>query len=392
MKKIFVFVSLLLFGNIIFAQYDSIFVDGNWRTFLTHVPTHNIENISSLPLVLCLHGGFGNAYNIETSTQFSIKADTTKQPFVVVYPEGINSPLGIRTWNAGYCCGYSTNNNINDVKFISELIDTIENSYKIDTKRVYVTGLSNGGMMSFRLAAELTSKISAIAPVAASMTFNKPWNPSRPIPIIQFHSFLDDNIPYFGGIGEGVSNHYNPPIDSVLNQWSILNNCSIENDTMYNEQKKYLFKTWTNCKNNSDIYNYITYDGGHSWPGSENGSKVVNATNLIWDFFIDHPTDSNLTELTAAPILKNSFELKQNYPNPFNPSTKISYTLNKTGFVTLSIYNILGSEIAILVNKKQSAGSYFVNYDAKELTSGIYFYQITVDSEIGNLKKMMFLK
>lgn len=392
MIKIFVFVNLLFFGNTIFAQYDSIFVDENWRTFLTHVPTHNVENTSSLSLVLCLHGGFGNAYNIETSTQFSIKADTAKQPFVVVYPEGINSPLGIRTWNAGYCCGYSTNKNIDDVKFISELIDTIVNRYRIDPKRVYVTGLSNGGMMSFRLAAELTSKISAIAPVAASMTFDESWNPFRPISIIQFHSFLDDNIPYYGGIGEGVSSHYNPPIDSVLNQWSILNGCSNENDTVYNEQNEYLFKTWTNCKNKSDIYHYVTYDGGHSWPGSDGGSSKVNATNIIWNFFLDHPTDSNLTDLTVAPILKNTFELKQNYPNPFNPSTKISYTLKNTGFVTLSIYNILGSEITTLVNEKQNTGSYIVNFDANDLTSGVYFYQITVGSEFRNLKKMMFLK
>ncbi len=218
MKKRIVFLcfSLLIIlttAGQVFSQYDSIFFDGRYRTYLLHLPSGYNGN-DPLAMIIAMHGGFGSAANLQNQSQLSVKADASN--FIVVYPEGVKSPLKIRTWNAGWCCGWASRTNVNDVGFISALIDTLIEKYAVDAKRVYATGMSNGGFMAYRLACELPDKIAATAPVAASMSMTD-CTPSRPVPVIHFHSYLDKNAPYPGGIGEGPSDHYNPPQDSVMN-------------------------------------------------------------------------------------------------------------------------------------------------------------------------------
>ncbi|MCH7677542.1 T9SS type A sorting domain-containing protein [candidate division KSB1 bacterium] len=93
-----------------------------------------------------------------------------------------------------------------------------------------------------------------------------------------------------------------------------------------------------------------------------------------------------------AAIIPNSFVLQQNYPNPFNPSTIISYSIFKPGFVTLTIYNILGRETKTLVSEFQIANTYSVNFDASKLSSGIYFYRLQVGHEFVGTKKMLLMR
>ena len=245
-----------------YTQYDSIYNENNDRTYLLHLPTA-YSGTTDLPLIIAMHGGFGNAFNIEYQSQLSIKADAEK--FIVVYPEGVKSILGIRSWNAGWCCGYASNYNVDDMGFINALLDTLFSKYSIDTTRIYATGISNGGFMAYRLACELSNRIAAIAPVSASMGMTS-CNPQRPVPIISFHSYLDTNVPFNGGIGSGPSGHYNPPQDSVLNAWAGMNNCAVLNDTIVNNSQ-YTEINWNNCDCNVEIQQFITQDGGHSWPG-----------------------------------------------------------------------------------------------------------------------------
>ena len=108
--------------------------------------------------------------------------------------------------------------------------------------------MSNGAMLCYRLAAELSHKIAAIAPVAGSMVLKETWSLEKPVPIIHFHSYLDESIPYYGGVGNGVSKHYNPPTDSVLNVWSAINGCTHISDTLYHEAGEYLLREWGNVK------------------------------------------------------------------------------------------------------------------------------------------------
>ncbi|MHB2151140.1 T9SS type A sorting domain-containing protein [Calditrichota bacterium LG25] len=397
MKYFFISILVLFIARATHAQYDSIYVDDRWRTFLTHLPPQYDSGQDTLySVILALHGGYGNAYNMENTTQLSQKADTAANPFIVVYPEGVKSPLGVRTWNAGWCCGYAMDNHIDDVRFISTLIDTLLARYRIDKDRVYATGLSNGGMMSFRLAAELTWKLAAIAPVAASMTLEGPWNPTRAMPIIHFHSYLDEDVPYYGGVGSGSSDHYNPPVDSVLNEWSALNGCANENDTLYHEVGEYLFKVWTQCNNDADIHSYVTYDGGHSWPGGQQGSifgdppsEKINANDLMWAFFLEHPANHGTSIVKEKSMVTRNFKLYQNYPNPFNPLTQIRYSISRQSHVKLTVYNLAGRQIQVLVDQKLSAGTYVTSFNGASLANGIYFARMEADGYRSSIKLLL---
>jgi len=272
-------------------QIDGVIqVDGRARTYWLNLPP-GFDQGKDYPLVIALHGGGGWGKQFETSTGLTVKADAEK--FIVVYPDGVKSdgPLKAQTWNAGNCCDYAAVNNINDVKFISELIDQLVAKYKVNAKRVYATGHSNGGMMSYRLACELSNKIAAIAPNSCTMVMKQPIAPTRAVPILHMHSVLDKNVPYQGGVGDGVTHMYFPPVDSVLNVWSSKNACTNTAQVVVNNAS-YKKTQWTNCSNNVTIQYYLTQDGGHAWPGAAAGSitgdkpsTAINANDLLWEFF-----------------------------------------------------------------------------------------------------------
>lgn len=374
------------------SVYDSLNFKGLERTYLIHVPPGYV-NTKPTSLILALHGGFGSAVNIENQSLLSIKSDVAN--FIVVYPEGVRV-LGVRTWNAGGCCGAAESFNLDDVGFIDTLIGKLSAEYNIDQKRIFATGISNGGMMCYRLASDLSNKIAAIAPVAATMVINTTVNASRAVPIIHFHSFNDANVPYTGGIGSGVSEHYNPPLDSVFNVWMNVNGC-LKKDTIQNDQD-YLLVKWSNCTNNSEILFYMTRDGGHSWPSGvkylpgDEPSKVINADDLMWEFFQAHPMPDSATAVDEQNIkMPNEFQLFQNYPNPFNPVTEISWQLAVGSHATLIVYDVLGYEVAELVNKFLEAGTHKVKFNPFSLSSGIYLYRIQAGS-YSSVKKMILLK
>ncbi len=280
-------------SNAEFRFSSSISVDGKVRTYVVNLPPNYYQD-AGFSLVIGLHGGGGNGEQFERSSYLTDKANAAK--FIVAYPDGIQGTgiLKARSWNAGWCCDYASEHNINDVKFISELVDKLAAEYKINPKKVYVTGHSNGGMLAYRLACEIPHKIAAIAPNATTMVVNQPCNPSRPVPILHMHSVLDQNVPYTGGVGSGVSKHYNPPIDSVLNVWQQKNQCA-QPAKVVQDNNSYKLTKWLDCLSNVSIHFYLTKDGGHSWPGGEPGSvfgddpsTVINANDLLWDFFQRH--------------------------------------------------------------------------------------------------------
>ncbi|MDG6229485.1 MAG: PHB depolymerase family esterase, partial [Candidatus Thermoplasmatota archaeon] len=146
---------------------ESIMVDGLERSYSIHIP-EGYDGSKPLPLVLVFHGGGGNANNILQTTGFNQKAD--EEGFLVVYPQGSGRlQNSLLTWNTGFCCGYAVENTIDDVAFIRQLIDHLQRHYPIDTKMIYATGISNGGMMTYLVGAELSDIFAAIAPVAASI-------------------------------------------------------------------------------------------------------------------------------------------------------------------------------------------------------------------------------
>ncbi|WP_205513543.1 extracellular catalytic domain type 1 short-chain-length polyhydroxyalkanoate depolymerase [Longitalea arenae] len=268
----------------------SITVNGLHRSYIVNLPpAYYSDTIRAYPMVIALHGTGGSASQFERDYEFSEKADASG--FVAVYPNGVasNGVLHLRSWNAGSCCDFAMKNGIDDVSFISQLIDKMTRTYLIDPKRVYVTGMSNGGMMTYRLAAELSNKIAAIAPVSASMVYTAPAHQPGPMPILHLHSALDRIVPYYGG--SNALGYYFPPIDSVLNGWAIRNNC-LPNARVVVDNAQYKQLEWTNAQGNVLISHYVTQDGGHAWPGGKQvrsradiPSQVINANDLIWSFF-----------------------------------------------------------------------------------------------------------
>lgn len=265
------------------SEFNRLRYDGERRTYLLHVPSSYDEG-QATPLVIALHGGVGNAKNIEEQNGLPSLSD--EKGFILCSPNGYK-----RAWNAGWCCGKAQEEDVDDVGFISAVIDEIENEYNIDPKRIYVTGMSNGAMMSYRLACAMSDRIAAIAPVAGSMVFD--CEPQRPMSIIHFHSYEDSNIPWAGGVGDGISDHYNPPLDSVLNSWSLFNQCI---QTSSESTDDYDFISWIGCDEGTEVQIYLTKDGGHSWPmgtkptrKADEPSEALDANALMWEFFEAHP-------------------------------------------------------------------------------------------------------
>ncbi len=356
-----------------YAQYDSIPFGGYERTYLVHLST-GYTGTTDLPLIIAMHGGAGNAYTMENISQLSIKADA--ENFIVVYPEGIKGGyFNISSWNAGWCCGFASSSNVDDVGFIDALLDTLINHYAIDTNRIYATGMSNGGFMSYRLACELSDRIAAIAPVECSMTMTS-CTPNRPVPLIHFHSYLDTNIPYDGGVGSGPSNHYNPPLDSIMNVWATNNSCNILNDTIINNTQ-YTLTKWTDCDCGTEIHYYITQDGGHSWPGV-GGSTYINATDLMWSFFQQHSLNCNSSSINNKITEKNSVTI---YPNPTNGLLRIYSEINYQ-ILEISLFTILGEKVLTVKNQSE--------LDIKSLPTGTYFVKIKMDgiSRMGKIIKI----
>ena len=369
MKK--VILSILLFSILIinpkniFSQLDSISFGGYNRTFLVHLPT-GYSATDSIPLVIVMHGGGGSAVRIASYAQMNTKADAEK--FIVVYPEGVKGGvLKIRTWNAGWCCGFSNANNIDDVGFIDTMLNKLIGQYAINTKRIYATGMSNGGFMSYRLACEMPNRIAAIAPVETTMVMPS-CNPSKAVPVIHFHSYLDSNVPYLGGLGSGFSNHHNSPTDSVLNAWAIFDSCSVKNDTIV-DNSQYTLVKWTNCKCQSEIHYYITTDGGHLWPGNTPGSVFVNATDKMWDFFKNYSLDcGKLISVKETEKSEVEFSL---FPNPSTGNFRIKTSVDN---FLVKVYNSFGKFILEAENTNTINLSKYAN--------GVYFVSVVFEDKV----------
>ncbi|GAB3954528.1 PHB depolymerase family esterase [Spirosoma harenae] len=267
---------------------------GITRSYLMHLPANYSSQSKALPLVIALHGGGGSGQQFATQSKWSEKAD--QEGFIVVYPDGVQNPgvLRLRTWNAGACCGQAASTqHIDDVGFIRQLIDNLVKTYPIDAKKVYATGHSNGAMLCYRLACELSEKLTAVAANAGTMQVQSPCNPKRLIPILHVHSTRDNNVPYTGGIGSrSLNGQWNAPVDSTLLVFAKLAQCKSAKPTVKQEDK-YTFSQWDFCNENVVIQYYLTSDGGHSWPGGNKGARRIGDppseafvnNDIIWNFF-----------------------------------------------------------------------------------------------------------
>ena len=173
---------------------DTIMYDGRMRTFILYVPESYQADVPA-PLVLNFHGYTSNNLEQMFYGDFRPIADTAG--FLIVHPMGTVDLLGNTHWNVGW--GSST---VDDVGFTNALLDTLSAEYNINQDRIYSTGMSNGGFMSYRLACELSNRIAAIASVTGAMTINTPstCSPEHPMPVMEIHGTADSTVPYNGNI------------------------------------------------------------------------------------------------------------------------------------------------------------------------------------------------
>ncbi|HQF41280.1 MAG TPA: PHB depolymerase family esterase [Ignavibacteriaceae bacterium] len=293
--KILLFI-LITFFTIPYNLYpqdieDTLMLYGRNRFYKIHLPI-GYSFQKSYPLVFVFHGGLGNPDIISKQTRFSEKAD--KEGFIVVYPYGTGSfNKKLLTWNTWDCCGYAKKNDINDVDFINAVLKRIKSEYLIDEKRIYAAGLSNGGMMCYLLACELSEYFAAIAPVAASMFDTVSCDPKSEVSIIAFNSINDENILYNGPSEADTSAEMKTlPVEKVINMWVNNFNCV---HLRTSDSSSFQKISYIN-KNGTEIILYKMLSGGHSWPGGEklrkfadNPVKNVSATDIIWDFFKSNP-------------------------------------------------------------------------------------------------------
>lgn len=343
--------------------YDSVYVDGHWRTYNVHLP-YDYNPINKYPLVLGFHGGQQITtsslgwYAFAYQSEFSEKADSSG--FIMVYPEG-RVFMGNRTWNAGECCPPAMLLGYDDVGFVDTLLDVLFQLYAIDTTKVYATGSSNGGMMCYRLACELGQRFAAIAPNACSHMIS-PCNPSKIMPIISFHSKIDSTVFYSGGFGGNpiLSGIFFPSQDSVVAIWTNNDSCSITDTIVNGAGVDYDFIKISSCTCNAEIHHYATTDGGHSWPGGNPNENPVStqlaATDLIWDFFQNYTLACSLV---AVPDQQQS--RWKIFPNPCSTDMNIE---NLTGEINYVLFNIFGQEVL----KGETTGK----IDLSNLKCGIY--------------------
>ncbi len=258
---------------------------GTKRSFLLFVPPSYDPNMP-IPLVISIHGyAEWPAHQMEITHWNQMASD---QNFIVVYPSGTGFP---KHWFAG-----NQDDNLLDVQFIEDLIDHLQQEYKIDNDRIYANGLSNGGGMSFMLACKLSNRIAAFGGVSGAYLL--PWedcNPKRPIPAILFHGTEDPIVPFEGGPSKAFDIPF-PDITDWVKNLADQNNCDKKNIEPLH-QKDVSEIHYYDCENNADIKFYIITQGGHSWPGGEplpkfivgNTTQSIDATALMWEFFKLHP-------------------------------------------------------------------------------------------------------
>jgi polyhydroxybutyrate depolymerase len=230
-------------------------------------------------------------------TALNDKAD--RAGFVVVYPDGTGVAGLFLTWNSGGLRLRSGTKRPDDVKFIAALLDDLGKVLPIDRRRVYATGMSNGGMMCYRLAAEMPDRIAAIAPVAGTMAV-KDAKPGRPVPVIHFHGTADRIVPFGGPTGRTAKSFRFKSVAQSAKFWAKRNGCrqppsrtklpdKVDDGTTVERI------TYAPAKSGAEVTVYVIHGGGHTWPGRGGGGRLlglatkdISANDLIWEFFRKH--------------------------------------------------------------------------------------------------------
>lgn len=370
MRKIGLFLVLVLSCSFGFAQsvVKTMMHDGIQREYRLYVPGI-YDGIESVPLLFNLHGYGSNAVQQEVYGDFRSIADTAN--FILVHPDGTDDVSGTAFWNAFG----SPTETVDDIGFISALIDTLADDYNIDLNRVYSTGMSNGGFMSYTLACQLSQRIASIASVTGTMvTFNlNACNCQHPMPVMQVHGTLDGTVPYNGNAQGFVA------VEDLVDHWVDFNNCNTTavetavpdvNMTDGCTADRFVYSGGTN---DASVELYRINGGGHTWPGAPVVIGVTNqdfsASVEIWRFFSQY-------SLNQFVSVEETEGIEQPFSVSPNPSEgQFSLRFEKTVTATIMVFDAVGKLVLTETSRSQT-----VNLELPK--SGIYLLQVETDAGI----------
>lgn len=266
---------------------------GHTRLYRVHVPP-GYRAAGRTPLVFSLHGGGGNMDIQANDAYYGQTSMADRAGYVVVFPNGYSRlPSGkLATWNAGRCCGAARDRNSDDVGFIREIVKRLSAQPGIDAQRVFANGMSNGGLMAYRLACEMPEVFKAIAAVAGTDN-TKTCTPSQPVSVLHIHAKDDERVLFNGGAGFSKSDKVTEFVavpDSVA-KWVRLNGCSATPRRVLEVAGAYC-DAYSSCKGGVEVKLCVTDTGGHSWPGGKKprggaaGSTAISATEVMAEFFL----------------------------------------------------------------------------------------------------------
>lgn len=269
-------------------------VDNRQRSYRVHIP-EQYDPERPMPVVLIYHGSSMNAKMMAAFSGLNAKAD--EAGFIAVYPNGTGARELFLTFNAGEERYPTSEPCPNDVKFTEVVLDDLSTRVHVDSKRVYATGMSNGGMMCYRLAVELPDRIAAIAPVAGTMAIPMPER-VRPMPVMHFHGTVDAIVPFAGPDDRTPESIGFKSVDETVALWAAANGCRpdptiVDEPNRTDDGTTVKRVTYGASHHAIEVILFVIEGGGHTWPGNETlfkkalgpSTRDISANDQMWEFF-----------------------------------------------------------------------------------------------------------
>lgn len=389
--KIFFGLSLILAVAPAFAQtivVDSFLHGGVYRSYRIYIPAIN-DGVKKVPLVFNLHGLGSNSIEQEAYGDFRTIADTAD--FIIVSPNGSNVIFTIKGWNTFNGIGTG----IDDLGFISRLLDTVAAKYPVNTNKVYATGMSNGGFMSYELACFMSKRITAIASVTGSMTEERriKCDAKHATPIMQIHGTADNTVGYDGTNYLSTTPGFTH-IDSLMQYWVKFNGCgtSALKTTVPNSSttdgctaEHYI---WSGGKESSSVEFFKIINGEHTWPGAAITTGVTNqyfnASAEIWRFFNQYSLDqfSTLTSIYESNVPAK--KVLTIYPNPAKESINLQFANVNNEVVSIQLLDQMGKKLWSTNTNKS-----LINIARDNYPSGMYYISMSIGQTLTHHKVIL---
>ncbi|MGB1204612.1 MAG: T9SS type A sorting domain-containing protein [Chitinophagales bacterium] len=364
----------MLFSCQMFAQAvtETVTYGEELREYTLYVPSIYETSNANVPLILALHG-LGDSNENFSNVGFHNVADTAN--VIVVTPEAVSSFLGTAWNNGANIAGIALNQGVDDVGFLSSLIDSMQARYNIDSTRIYVTGFSMGGMMSQKLACDLNHRVAAIASVSGSLPLltSDDCMAERPISVIHIHGTADATISYTDGSLLGLNS-----AEATVDFWVDRLACNpvaeetalpdVANDGYTVD--KFLYN---DCDSEKEVLFYRVNEGEHTWLSPNND---VFATTEIWNFLSQHTLSEvpEVVDTSSVGILDKNLAKNVNaYPNPFGENLVLDIA-DANDVLNLNILNAIGQNVFSIEIENHVNAQQKIN--TSDFKAGIYFVQV----------------